>query len=229
MDQDLYEVLGVTREATDEDVKAAFERIRDEAPPEAVEAYEVLRHRRRRLVYDTFGLGRWRRTAQPRDLPPIAVGLEWYEAERGLTRRVAFAEPMVCHDCTGSGFEVGGEPIVCDRCAGTGHLDPPDDDPDADEHIMDVTTCLACGGRGRRPGRRPCARCSGTGTTVTKRAVTLTIPPNVRNGDQLRVEGVARTFRMDVGPRPRDSKLVLAVSAVALLAAIGLLVYLLVR
>jgi DnaJ-class molecular chaperone len=228
MEQDLYEVLGVSRAATEEDVKAAFERVRDDAPPEVVQAYEVLRHRRRRLLYDTFGLGRWRRAAEKRDLPTVAVALEWYEAERGLTRRVSFAEPAVCSTCTGSGFEIA-RAEQCERCGGSGHLDPPADDPDAEEHVMDVTTCLACGGRGTRTARRPCAACSGTGASVTRRTVELVVPPGVRNGDELRVEGVVRGFRMDVTPRPRDSRLVLAVSALALACAVGLLVYLLVR
>src|SRR2546421_1784599 len=69
MPRDYYEVLGVTREAGEADVKKAFRRLARELHPdvndhdpeaeekfkEAAEAYEVLSDPERRSIYDRYG------------------------------------------------------------------------------------------------------------------------------------------------------------------------------
>jgi hypothetical protein len=60
-----------------------------------------------------------------------------------------------------------------------------------------------------------------------ERAVTVRVPPGLSNGDQLHVDGVGRPFVLRVGNRPRDSKIVRALAAAALLCAVAYLVYLL--
>jgi molecular chaperone DnaJ len=225
MQRDLYAVLGVTRGASEEDVEEAFHRL--EPDEEVLEAYKVLSHPRRRLRYDTFGFRTRRRreaTATPR-IPPIEIPLQSYEAERGISVRSEFVEPALCAACRGRGYEQGVAPDICPRCLGVGHLDPPVDDPE-EFHVLDVTVCLACEGRGFGPVPR-CAVCSGTGTAAVERSVNVRVPPGLSSGDQLHVEGVSRPFILRVGNRPRDSKIVRALAAVALLCAVAYLVYLL--
>ena len=227
MQQDLYAVLGVARGASEEDVEEAFQRLQPDE--DVLEAYKVLSHPRRRLRYDCFGFRARRRrqtTAAP-SIPPIEIPLEWYEAERGISTRSEFAEPVLCAACSGRGLEQGVAPDVCPRCLGVGHLDPPEDDPE-EFHVLDVSACLACEGRGFGPAPR-CAACSGTGSTVLERAVTVRVPPGLRNGDELHIDGVSRPFVLRVGARPRDSKVVIALAAVALICAVAYLVYLLLR
>jgi molecular chaperone DnaJ len=231
IEQDPYAVLGVTRAATDEDVEEAYKRLSRRAEPgdEVVEAYKVLSHPRRRLRYDCFGVRTRlrRRRAEELGIPPIVIPLAWYEAERGVLKRAEFAEPAFCTACRGRGYEHGARGDVCPRCLGVGHLDPPDDDPE-EFHVIDVSACLACDGRGFGPAPR-CSACSGTGSTVVERAVTVRVPPGLHDGDELHVEGVARPFQLSIGARPRDSKIVLALAAVFLLCAVSYLLYLLLR
>jgi molecular chaperone DnaJ len=231
LEQDPYAVLGVTRAATDEDVEEAFKRLtrRAQSDDKVVEAYKVLSHPRRRLRYDCFGVRTRlrRRRAAALGIPPIVIPLKWYEAERGITRRAEFAEPALCAACRGRGYEHGATPDVCPRCRGVGHLDLPEDDNE-EFHVLDVSACLACEGRGFGPVPR-CTVCSGTGSTVVERAVTVRVPPGLRNGDQLHVDGVYRPFQLRVGVRPRDSKVVLLLAAVALIGAVSFLIYLLLR
>jgi DnaJ-class molecular chaperone len=227
LQQDLYAVLGVTRAASEEDVEEAFQRLKPDE--DVLEAYKVLSHPRRRMRYDCFGFRarRRRRAGVAPGIPPIEIPLKWYDAERGVSVRSEFAEPALCVVCSGRGYEQGVAPDVCPRCLGVGHLDPPEDDPE-EFHVLDVTVCLACEGRGFGPLPR-CAVCSGIGSTVVERAVTVRVPPGLQDGDELHIEGVGRPFVLRVGSRPRDSKIVLALAAVALLCAVAYLLYLLLK
>ena len=231
LEQDPYAVLGVSRTATEEDVEEAFRRLARRTQPgdEVVEAYKVLSHPRRRLRYDCFGVRTrlQRRRADASGIPPIVISLKWYEVERGVSRHAEFVESVFCAACRGRGYEHGATPDVCPRCGGTGHLSLREDDPE-EIHVLDISACLACEGRGHAPAPR-CAVCSGTGATVVERAVTVRVPPGLHDGDQLMVDGVGRPFQLSIGPRPRDSKAVLALAGVALLCAIGFLLYLLLR
>jgi DnaJ-class molecular chaperone len=232
MEQDPYAVLGVTRAASDEDVEEAFRRLtrrRAEPDDEVLEAYKVLSHPRRRLRYDCFGVRtrRRRQAIAATGIPPIPISLEWYEAERerGVTKAAVFAEPVLCADCQGRGYEHGVKPDVCPRCEGSGHLSLPEDDPE-EFHVLDVSACLACEGRGHVPAPR-CGTCSGTGATVLERSVTVRIPPRLSDGDRLWVDGVARPFQLWVGARPVDSGRVAILAGIAFVFSICLLIYLL--
>jgi DnaJ-class molecular chaperone len=101
-------------------------------------------------------------------------------------------------------------------------------DDQGEIHRLDISACLACEGRGHGHAPR-CAVCSGTGATVVERAVTVRVPPGLHDGDQLMVDGVGRPFQLSIGARPRDSKVVIALAAVALICAVAFLVYLLLR
>jgi hypothetical protein len=52
------------------------------------------------------------------------------------------------------------------------------------------------------------------------------IPPGVGDGDLIQVDGVDQRFRLNVGPRPRVSRAVIAVAVAALVCAVALLLYL---
>ena len=179
---------------------------------------------RRRFRLDV--LRRGQASPVPR-VPPVVVSVEWYEAVRGVAMPTEFAEPVPCTECEGRGYERRPLTEICKRCDGSGHVSPPSLEPD-EERVLDVTACLACEGRGRG-GRRPCTACSGTGAVVVPRAVTVFVPAGASDGDELAVEGARRPILMRVGARPRDSVLVLGTAGLALLCAVALLVYLLLR
>ena len=237
MQQDHYSVLGVPREATAAEIKQAYRRLArrlhpdlpgspaDDSFHEVVAAYEVLSSPKRRLLYDRLGFRREAPRPAPA-VPPIELTLEWYEGERGVSKPVTFEESVVCDACDGRGFERGITPGVCVACRGTGHLNRVTETDTL--RYLEVRRCQACAGVGH-DAMPVCSTCEGRGAAVQDRTLRVRVPPKVRDGDQLAVEGLEQRFLLRVGSRPRDSKLVLGIAALALLCALGLLVFLLAR
>lgn len=236
MQQDYYEVLGVDRDATGDEIKRAFRALArrlhpDVGPPGAresfhdvVAAYEILSHPRKRRLYDRVGFGSRRHAPRPAPAAaPVEVTLEWYEAERGVAKALDFEETVVCAECRGRGEALGVVPAECVRCRGTGHVSRVRESATA--RLLDIRTCPTCGGRGHEPATA-CPGCGGTGRTAARRTIRVRFPAGVREGDLVEVAGVARRFRVGVTARPRDSRLILATAACALVCALGLLLYL---
>lgn len=239
--QDHYEVLGVHREASGDEIKRAFRALARRLHPDVAEAeaddgifhdvvtaYEVLSHPARRRLYDRLGFsGRRAAVATPAPaVPPIEVSLEWYEAERGAAKALEFEETLVCAGCDGKGVARGVVAGVCVRCRGAGHVSTVRESRTA--RLLDVRTCAACGGRGHLPAPA-CPACAGTGRTTAVQEHRVRFPAGVRDGDLVQFDGIERRFRVAVAPRPRDSRALLAVAAVSLLCAVALLLFLLSR
>lgn len=234
--QDHYDVLGVGRDASGDEIKRAFRSLARRFHPDVAEAddgtfhdvvaaYEVLSHPGRRRLYDRLGLG-GRRPAPAPATPPVPVSLEWYEAERGAAKEIEFEEQRVCRSCDGAGVARGVVAGVCVRCRGAGHVSSVRESRTA--RLLDVRTCSACGGRGHTQAP-PCPVCAGSGRTTAVQTFRIRFPARVRDGDLVEVPGVERRFRVAVAPRPRDSRWLLALAAAALLCALALLLFLLLR
>lgn len=173
IERDYYEILGVGRDASDDEIKQAFRRMARQSHPDANpgdpvaeerfkeinEAYEVLRDPNKRAAYDRFG-------------------------RAGVNGRGAAAGP---------GGPFGGFEDIFDmffggaaRGARGGTPHGPERGPDLElsleielreaaeglERDVDVDrieSCLICGGTGSRPGSRParCPTCQGTGQVTT--------------------------------------------------------------
>ena len=238
--QDYYEVLGVRRDASGVEIKRAFRGLARRLHPdlaamaglesfhEVVAAYEVLSHPKKRSLYDRLGFwGRRRPAARPAPaVPPIELTLAWYEADRGASKQVEFEELLACTGCGGRGVPRGVLAAECVRCRGTGRLSRVTESPTL--RLLEVETCAACGGVGHAPGPS-CLNCSGSGVTNSSRSLQVRVPAGVRDGDLIQVDGVARRFRLNVAPRPRDSSVILLLAGVALACALGLLFFLLFR
>jgi molecular chaperone DnaJ len=165
--RDYYEVLGVARGASEQEIKSAFRRLARELHPdvcdeenaeerfrEAAEAYEVLSKSETRELYDRFGheglrTGGFRPTdfdfANIADLFSLFFGDELFGRARGGSGRAArgadaLAEVMIELDEAASGV-VRSVPIPV------------------------AVTCANCGGNGAAPGTAPerCPRCEGAG------------------------------------------------------------------
>jgi molecular chaperone DnaJ len=211
--RDPYEILGVGRDATDAQIKAAFKKLALQHHPdknpddpgaqlrfkEINAAHQILSDPDKRAAFDRFGAsafqpgGRASAGADYVDLGGIdelfgdilgAIGLK--NNDRGTIKKtleLTFEE--AARGCT---KEIVYERLdTCEACSGRGAA------PGAR-----VETCSACGGRGRVRFQqalfpiaieRPCSRCRGTGAIPSARCV------NCDGGGVAKLE---RTLRVDI-------------------------------
>jgi molecular chaperone DnaJ len=165
--RDYYEVLGLSRGASEREIKSAFRRLARELHPdvsdaadaeerfrEAAEAYEVLSKPETRELYDRFGheglrTGGFRPTdfdfANIADLFSVFFGDELFGMPGGAARRST------------RGADVLAEVAIDLEEAATGVLRA--------VPFPVAVTCATCGGNGAAPGTKPetCPRCEGSG------------------------------------------------------------------
>lgn len=190
MPRDYYEVLGVTREASETEIKKSFRRMARELHPdvndhdpeaeekfkEAAEAYEVLSDAERRRTYDAYGheglrAGGFDPGAAFGSIDDIfqaffgggAFGFGGRRAAAGGDVAVA-VEVELAEVATGTRREITYDVVAgCERCRGNGA-----------EPGTPITTCERCGGAGelRQVTRTPfgqmvrstaCGVCGGAG------------------------------------------------------------------
>ncbi len=177
MPRDYYEVLGVSRGASDAEVKKSFRRLARELHPdvnahdpdaeekfkEAAEAYEVLSDPERRRTYDAFGheglrSGGW---------APRSAGVSFEDIFGAIFGGGAFG---------GDIFGFGGGPSSGGDVAATVEVTLDDVLAGARREVAfeAVSLCERCRGNGAEPGTpiRTCDRCDGSGQL---RAVTRTV------------------------------------------------------
>jgi molecular chaperone DnaJ len=163
--RDYYEVLGLSRGASEREIKSAFRRLARELHPdvsdaadaeerfrEAAEAYEVLSKPETRELYNRFGheglrTGGFRPTdfANIADLFSVFFGDELFGMPGGAARRSA------------RGADVLAEVAIDLEEAANGVLRA--------VPFPVAVTCATCGGNGAAPGTKPdtCPRCEGSG------------------------------------------------------------------
>lgn len=190
--RDLYEILGVSRDATQDEIKKAYRRLAREHHPdlnrdpgaeerfkEVAAAYEILSDPEKRQQYDLYGQGRG-----PVDFPFTDVA-DLFEAFFGAgtfgRRRTAQRRTRTQHGedvyaqvrltfreaAFGVRREIAVQKLdVCDRCDGSGS-----------EPGSQPARCRTCGGSGQVQDVRrsifgtvmtahPCTTCEGTGEEI---------------------------------------------------------------
>ena len=182
-ERDLYEVLGVARNATDDELKRAYRRKARELHPDTnpddpaseaefkqvTVAYEILSDPQRRQQYDRFGL-QGVMGGQP-------GGPEWQ----------AFSEGGL-----GDLFEaffgaMGGAPAVtCSDCNGTGELRRVRQSILG--QVVSSTGCPTCHATGATIAT-PCTTCHGDGRTTTSSTLVVNVPAGVEDGSTMRLTG----------------------------------------
>jgi molecular chaperone DnaJ len=194
--KDYYAILGVEKNATDEEIKRAFRRKARETHPdvsdhedaeerfkEINEAYDVLSDASKRQMYDQYGSIDGRFGGGP-DLGDFfgGFGMEdifsaFFNGVSGVGRRVRLeGRDMVAHlsitleeAATGVDQDLVVDRLApCDACGATGMA--------ADANIV---TCPECGGTGQQVTHRrtflgvmqsvhPCQRCGQTGSVIDR-------------------------------------------------------------
>ena len=158
---DLYEVLGVRRDASQDDIKKAYRRLARELHPdvnkdpsaeqrfkEVSAAYEVLSDPAKRRQYDMFG-----QQAIP-DLFPFGDFTDIFDVFFGTGTRRRGRSPRTR---TARGRDLQADLSLTLEEAAFGAK--------KEIHIQSLETCDRCGGSGAEPGTSPerCSRCGGTG------------------------------------------------------------------
>ena len=217
-----YELLGVPRGATDEQIRSAYRRLARQYHPDVnkaddaaerfkqiTEAYEVLTDPQRRQRYDMFGSGSGGigdfgigdlfetffggdlRRREPRgpmrgaDLR-MEIEIELLDAVQGRERVIGVPRLETCERCKGSGAEPGSSISTCATCNGRGEVRQVQQSVFG--RFVNVSTCPRCGGSGKTVDK-VCAQCRGEGRERKDREISLTIPPGIDDGQQLRVAG----------------------------------------
>lgn len=201
-----YEVLGVSRGASQEEIKKAFQKLafahhpdRNQGDPDAEtkfkeinEAYQTLGDETKRTQYDSprsdvwstvFGgvdihdfFSRRRTTAIPQVNGVVELSLK--EVYSGVVdKQVSVTQKIPCTTCTGTGQQPGAAPKKCDLCQGTGALWA---------RPGFSLRCPACAGKGE--SFVSCATCEGQGYQTTSKQVNLDIPKGIQQGTCIQTE-----------------------------------------
>ncbi len=264
-ERDYYEVLGIERNASPEDVKKAYRKkarkfhpdVNKEDPQgaeakfkEVSEAYEVLADQEKRQMYDRYGHSAvqqgfsggsftWEDFSHYADIEDIfgsifggrgggifesffggqtgpvrskgrdivmELDVDLKDVMDGLEKVVEVDHHVLCPKCHGSRSEPGSEPATCGDCGGSGRAQKVQRTPFG--VVSTVTACPRCGGEGRIV-TDPCRKCTGTGRILEKGKISVTIPPGVDTGSNLRVGGQGEAS-MSNGP-PGDLYIVMRV------------------
>ena len=213
---DHYQVLGLERDATDEQIKKAYRKLARELHPDlnkeadaeerfklVTHAYEVLSDPQSRATYDRggqdgFGLGDifdtffggGQRGPQSRSQRGqdalLRVDLDLREAVFGVNKTLTIDTAVLCGVCEGSCCKPGTSVQTCDICRGSGQIQR------QVQSFMGamVTTapCGTCRGTGQVIPE-PCIECRGQGRVRASRDLDLDIPAGVSDGLRLHLPG----------------------------------------
>jgi DnaJ-class molecular chaperone len=207
--QDYYEVLGVPRTATADDIKKAYRKLARKYHPDVNpgdksaeekfkqigEAYAVLSDPEKRQRYDQLGEN-WKAGADFTP-PPGWEGArveygdfgDLFGAGRGMGGFSDFFETLFGArrggPRAGAGFAMRGQDVEA-----TIELSLEEAHHGATHTITFQTTavCPTCNGSGVQ-GKQPCATCRGMGVVTRPKTLDVTIPAGVRHGSVIRLAG----------------------------------------
>jgi molecular chaperone DnaJ len=120
----------------------------------------------------------------------VSIGFE--EAVRGAEKALTVVRRDVCRGCRGRGVQPVAE-ATCSSCRGAGTVRT------ARGHMMFTKTCGRCGGSGLLR-HATCGGCNGLGVESRSETTTLTIPPGVSPGEQMRVPGLGHAGTRGAAP-----------------------------
>lgn len=228
--RDYYEVLGVTKNATADDIKGAFRKLARQFHPdvnkesgaeekfkEVNEAYSVLSDEQKRTAYDRFGhagvsgagaggfgdmggfgvedifesfFGGFGTRSTGRRAPRRGADLRYdltiafEESITGSEKEIQITRNEACTACRGTGAEPGTNPVRCATCNGSGEVRQVRQTFLGS--MVNVSTCPTCGGKGEVISA-PCKTCNGRTQVRQTRRLTVSIPPGVNSGTQIRL------------------------------------------
>ena len=206
--RDYYEVLGVSKGASEDEIKKAYKKLARKYHPdmnpgdkeaeekfkEVNEANEVLSDPDKKARYDQFGFA----GVDP-SYGAGAGGPGWGDGAAGASVSVTFTEAAFgcekelnverseqCPTCKGNGCAEGTTPEVCSVCHGTGSVQTRRQTPMG--VFASTSPCSKCGGTGRII-HQPCPDCHGQGRVRKRRAIKVNIPAGIDDGQTISLRG----------------------------------------
>src|SRR3989338_7528354 len=209
MSKDYYEILGVGKNASQDEIKRAYRKLAHEHHPdkkggdekkfkEINEAYQILGDEQKRQQYDRFGKtfaggGQSGFSGfEGFDFSNFGGGFnadlgDIFEDFLGGRRSVVIEKTSKCEICGGNGAEPGTNLKKCATCQGTGTV------REMRRSLFGAFTALSecshCRGRGESP-ERACKHCRGAGILRKSQGVEIMIPPGIRDGEAIKLTGL---------------------------------------
>ena len=211
--QDYYELLGITRSASDKEIKAAYRKMARKWHPDlhpsaekkeaeekfkrVNEAYEVLKDPEKRSRYDHLG-SRWK-NGQDFQAPPDMDGVRFYSANDvgSGSFEGGFSDFFNMFFSGGAGSRPSRGGRTVHRGPVRGEDLESEIELTLEEAYQGVTrslrisgraACAACGGAGVRD-RSFCAQCGGTGAVTNEKTLDVKVPAGVKEGSRIRLKG----------------------------------------
>ncbi len=193
---DFHQILGVKPDASAAEIKRAFKRMAmrwhpDRNPdPDAQEQFRRAREAFERLT-EARDTAPDSPTSASTDSPPaddaappkgedrhMELDVDLEEAALGGAAEVTVDGRAPCTSCDGSGHRSYGRTTMCGACHGSGRIRSP----------QGLETCPTCSGRGYFTDTR-CSDCDGRGWHPAERQLSVTLPPAMLPGEELRIAG----------------------------------------
>jgi molecular chaperone DnaJ len=220
--RDFYEVLGLQKGATADEIKKAYRRLAKENHPdlhpddkecearfkEINEAYEVLSDPDKKAKYDQFGYAgvdpnfaatgggggssRARSGPQRGESLRVSLSISFEEAAFGCSKEINITKVEQCETCHGTGCADGESPETCPDCRGSGTVRQQQRTPFG--VVSSTTTCPKCGGTGKII-TKPCSSCHGSGTKRVQRKISVNIPAGIADGQSVSLRGQGNAGR----------------------------------
>jgi molecular chaperone DnaJ len=228
--ENLYDLLGVDKNANDKEIKKAYRNKSKEHHPDVggnedmfkkiVTAYEVLSDKEKRKYYDLTGSISDNRHSERRYNPfmgqyhnenqfirvgssiKINLKLTVKELFFGTTKKIKYKQYVSCSTCSG----VGGVEITCDLCHGSGFETLIQET--AFGTVQQMLTCRKCRGEGTIL-KDKCNDCGGNGVKLTETIKEISVPKGLTGGDVLSIPNDGHSVRK--GNRPGDLYVVVVV------------------
>lgn len=201
--KDYFSILNVNRNATKEEIKAAYRKLAKQYHPdvnkspdaeekfkEITEAYNALIDNNNSdngfsfswNIEEMFNNFRYQHNKQVKKHINIMLNLTLEESLKGCTKKVKYVIEKVCPECLGSQTEKGKDNEVCPECMGTGMKKTIKQTNNS--QIIFSTNCHKCLGKGYII-THPCTNCKGEGFEKEEVTKDVEVPVGINNDNMI--------------------------------------------